>query len=171
MTTTRQARNSHFQRGSAVFTCRSCGRKARDTGDNGQLTLCTECFELSGYTNSLSDRGSLDVADLRTIQGYLDALIDHVGGDKVRAAFPELTQYWADNAPRLLQQAQPTPEALPAPAADAAEWFVWVTGPEAPEYPMLVEAPNSQQARRVAKRIVEKTRTLDGLSFRAEPAV
>ena len=56
--TAKQARNSQFKKGSAVYACRSCGHSTRDTGgDNGDVQLCTLCYDLSGEENSLSDTG------------------------------------------------------------------------------------------------------------------
>ena len=51
--------NSHFARGSAVYGCRCCGRVTRSTGrgDNENVQLCAECFDLAGEENSLSDTG------------------------------------------------------------------------------------------------------------------
>lgn len=53
------SRNSHFARGSGVYACRCCGRSTRSTGrgDNENVSLCAECFDLAGEENSLSDNG------------------------------------------------------------------------------------------------------------------
>ena len=50
---------SRFARGSAVYTCRCCGRNTRSTGrgDNEHAKLCAECYDLAGEENSLSDTG------------------------------------------------------------------------------------------------------------------
>lgn len=50
---------SRFQRFSAVYACRCCDRKTRATGrgDNENVKLCAECFDLGGEENSLSDSG------------------------------------------------------------------------------------------------------------------
>lgn len=38
--------NSHFKKRSAVFKCRNCTRRTRDTnGDNGSVELCEDCNE------------------------------------------------------------------------------------------------------------------------------
>lgn len=56
MTTAKQARHSHFQRGSGVFNCTSCGRSTRvTTQDNDKI--CAECWDLAGEVNCLSDNG------------------------------------------------------------------------------------------------------------------
>ena len=48
---------SHFAKGSAVYTCRICKRLTRQTGDNGPVRLCADCYILAGEENSLSDSG------------------------------------------------------------------------------------------------------------------
>lgn len=40
-----------------VFACRICGRKTRDTGENGSVELCPQCNEACQCENSLSDDG------------------------------------------------------------------------------------------------------------------
>lgn len=51
--------NSHFKRKSAVFECRHCGRRTRDTnGDNGRTGLCEDCYE-----GSMSENGWCDTDD------------------------------------------------------------------------------------------------------------
>jgi hypothetical protein len=57
MTTLKQHRHSHIKRGQGVFQCRCCKRNSRDTGDNGDLQLCPQCYDLAGEENSLSDSG------------------------------------------------------------------------------------------------------------------
>lgn len=53
--------NSHFARGSGVYDCRVCGHKTRSTGrgDNENVLLCADCFDLGGEENHLSDTGEL----------------------------------------------------------------------------------------------------------------
>lgn len=52
---------SRFQKFSAVYACRSCDRNTRATGrgDNENVLMCAECFDLGGNENSLSDSGKL----------------------------------------------------------------------------------------------------------------
>lgn len=48
--------NSYFRRGSGLFACRCCGYKTRNTGgDNADVKLCRECYDLAGEENHLSD--------------------------------------------------------------------------------------------------------------------
>jgi len=50
---------NRFERGSAVYACRTCGRNTRSTGrgDNEGVLLCEECYDLGGEENHLSDNG------------------------------------------------------------------------------------------------------------------
>lgn len=50
---------NRFIRGQAVYTCGCCGRRTRQTGrgDNENVNLCAECFDLAGEENHLSDNG------------------------------------------------------------------------------------------------------------------
>lgn len=52
---------NRFARGSAVYECRCCKRSTRSTGrgDNENVKLCAECYDLAGEENSLSDSGKL----------------------------------------------------------------------------------------------------------------
>lgn len=50
---------NRFAVGSGVFACGCCGRKTRSTGgDNDDLGLCEQCYDLAGYSNSVSDHGA-----------------------------------------------------------------------------------------------------------------
>lgn len=86
MTTYRQARHSHFQHGSGVFQCQCCGRNARDTGDNGQLRLCTECFDLAGEENHISDTGG-ELYHAESARAAMESLRKH--GKNPEALFPD----------------------------------------------------------------------------------
>lgn len=44
-----------FQKGSGCFKCSDCGKMTRDTGDNGSVNLCPDCYELAGWENTHSD--------------------------------------------------------------------------------------------------------------------
>lgn len=47
---------NRFERGSGCFTCESCTRKTRATGgDNDDLKVCAECYEINGIINQISD--------------------------------------------------------------------------------------------------------------------
>lgn len=52
---------NRFTKGSAVYECRCCGYRTRDTGrgDNEMVQLCADCYDLSGEENHLSDNGKL----------------------------------------------------------------------------------------------------------------
>ena len=50
--------NNRFKLGSAVFTCRHCLRKTRDTnGDNGKVEMCEDCHQGCMYENGANDTG------------------------------------------------------------------------------------------------------------------
>jgi len=53
-------KHDKFKRGSGCFSCKSCGRQTRDTGDNGELQLCSECYEMAGIENSIADGNATD---------------------------------------------------------------------------------------------------------------
>lgn len=68
-------RVKRFERGSAVYKCVSCKRATRNTGDEGQLELCYECFELAGLDNQINDSG--EVPSKETKQ-YINELADRL---------------------------------------------------------------------------------------------
>ena len=51
-----------FTKGSGCYVCNSCRRKTRDdgNGDSVGCGLCTECYELAGLENTISDEGATD---------------------------------------------------------------------------------------------------------------
>jgi ribosome-binding protein aMBF1 (putative translation factor) len=51
----RKQQNSRFQRGSGCYTCKSCGKKTRKTGDGAELGLCNRCYEMAGDENAVAD--------------------------------------------------------------------------------------------------------------------
>lgn len=71
---------NRFIRGSAVYVCRSCGRKTRQTGrgDNENTNTCAECFDLGGIENEISDCGS--TPELEAEAAALRAQIVKLGG-------------------------------------------------------------------------------------------
>lgn len=46
---------SRFRKGTGCFTCTLCGKRTRDTGDNGSVEMCPLCDAKSGCENTLSD--------------------------------------------------------------------------------------------------------------------
>lgn len=72
---------SFFARGSAVYTCNCCKRSTRSTGrgDNDNVGLCAECFDLSGEENSLSDTGDLYDSPERVLEMIM--AVKKLGGD------------------------------------------------------------------------------------------
>lgn len=53
------AKRGFVKGGGGVYNCGSCKRATRPTGngDNENVRLCEECFDLAGEENSLSDNG------------------------------------------------------------------------------------------------------------------
>jgi hypothetical protein len=45
----------HFERGTAVFDCEVCKRKARNTSDQYQRRVCSQCNEIGEIENGISD--------------------------------------------------------------------------------------------------------------------
>lgn len=86
------ARNgSSFGYGTPTFTCRTCSRRTRDTGDNGNVELCPDCYEISGSQNGLWDNGSINDWVARDVTARL-ASIAAKGGDmaQVKRHFADL---------------------------------------------------------------------------------
>lgn len=49
---------SHFQSGSGVYTCKSCNKRTRETGEGeSDLGLCKKCYVEAGFENEHSDTG------------------------------------------------------------------------------------------------------------------
>ena len=47
---------NRFQAGSGCYTCKSCGKRTRDTGgDNTDLEMCRECYDRAGDENAVND--------------------------------------------------------------------------------------------------------------------
>ena len=47
---------NRFKKGSGVYTCSCCKQQTRDTsGDAVHCGLCSECYEVAGWVNSVSD--------------------------------------------------------------------------------------------------------------------
>jgi hypothetical protein len=90
MSTARQARNSRFQRGSGVYTCRSCGHDTRDTGGDGSgVRLCDTCYELAGEVNHMSDNGGETYGTHDEVRAML-AYLDKRSAGNAQRVFPEL---------------------------------------------------------------------------------
>lgn len=59
MTLDRKMRdNRRFRSGSSVYTCRSCGKRTRETGNSESYSLlCLYCYDEAGQENTHSDEG------------------------------------------------------------------------------------------------------------------
>ena len=50
-----------FKRGTGCYTCKSCGKRTRETGEGeSSCEMCRRCYDIGGYENSLSDGGHPD---------------------------------------------------------------------------------------------------------------
>lgn len=72
---------ARFGKGSGCFTCAVCKRQTRDTGDNGDLGLCPEDYEIAGMENYISDNEPNDTTSLYAVKILeLQAVIRAKGG-------------------------------------------------------------------------------------------
>ena len=56
--------NRRYAKGSGSYTCVSCGRRTRETGqDESRVELCLSCYEAAGLENEHSDYGHPDFVD------------------------------------------------------------------------------------------------------------
>ncbi len=73
-------KHNRFARYSGCFSCRCCGRKSRETDTNsGAGDICSECFELAGIENAISDAPGPEKAAVRAryyseIANWIDSL-------------------------------------------------------------------------------------------------
>ena len=82
--------NSHFKRGSGMFTCQSCGHNTRHTGGDGaDLKLCSLCYDLAGESNHFSDnQKTYDSAD--NVRAMCAALDKQSGEGTAKREFPDV---------------------------------------------------------------------------------
>ena len=73
-------RTHTFTLGSGCYVCRSCGRKTRDdgNGDSVNTRTCTDCYELAGIENTISDEG--ETTELTALAEYYKSQILKKGG-------------------------------------------------------------------------------------------
>jgi hypothetical protein len=74
---------NRFERGSGMYECRCCTRKTRSTGngDNENVRLCVDCFDLAGYENMVSDGEDLSdayKADIKNLVAFLKTKVSDV---------------------------------------------------------------------------------------------
>ncbi len=88
MARTSAQQNARFQRGSGVYTCRSCGHNTRDTGGDGAGVRCCDiCYELAGEENSISDTGKT-YGSAESVANMLAALDRRNGAGTAQRLFP-----------------------------------------------------------------------------------
>lgn len=112
---------SRFQQGSGCFICRVCKRNTRSTGrgDNEHVTLCEQCFDLSGEVNALSDMGELcSLAGARSSMKFLTAK-----GIDAAKLFPEVAAAIKANDDAHEQQIEEKCGAGAKLAAEQREWL------------------------------------------------
>lgn len=123
------ARNSHFQRGTACFTCNSCGRKSRHTGEQAiGVDLCPQCYDLGGFYNAYQDGGIEGLTPyLSDIKACTDLIISK-GGTLDDEAEELLSIYQKETAMNIetnltatLAPKAPAKKAAPAAKAPAAK--------------------------------------------------
>ena len=148
MQTAKQVRHSSFQHGQGAFACRNCQRKTRDTGDNGQVQMCPECYELAGLENALSDSGEevfKEAGYVAVASEQLASLANHIGIERAEALHPEMAS---------LVHASDTPVEQPITQEAITAYSVAVAGNvkgEAYSELILVNAPAARFARRIAR--------------------
>ena len=86
--------NSSFRRGSDnVFRCSCCGRNTRGITTTDSPT-CSQCWDIAGAENELSDNGELNYTSPKDVIGWLNAAVKHGGNkDKLRKSFETLVKY------------------------------------------------------------------------------
>ena len=77
---------NRMKRGTGIYACNCCTRLTRSTGrgDNDNVGLCAECYDLAGYENMLLDGMTLSDADMAHINEMV-AYITAVGGNADKA--------------------------------------------------------------------------------------
>lgn len=70
--------SNRFTRGTAAYKCRCCSRTTRDTGrgDNDNVGLCAECYDLYGYENMTLDGRELTARDKERVKWLVAVLAD-----------------------------------------------------------------------------------------------
>ena len=105
-------RTTTFTKGSGVYKCGCCGRATRDdgNGDSVILKLCTQCFELGGIDNAITDGD-----DAARHCGMVTDLVKQL--DTLKA--PEAREQWGELLAKVTAAAAPA-----APAAKKAPTVV-----------------------------------------------
>lgn len=73
--------NSQFKRGSGMYVCACCKRNTRATGrgDNENVGICAQCYDLAGYENEIQDGYDLDQRARENIKRLVAEVIE-LGG-------------------------------------------------------------------------------------------
>lgn len=142
-----------FIRGSSVFTCTLCDRRTRLT-DQGNDTLCPQCWELAGIDNSVND-GYQTWEEVRV---ECEALLAHIGshGGNVASAkagfdFLFIAEEKAASFPEILAAAVASAPA-PAAAAGQVEWVATVKDGSTVAFPAPADRKLAKEAFRALGR-------------------
>lgn len=96
-----------FQKGAAVYVCRSCGKRTRAVGDEinsvsvkGDQGLCADCWDLAGYDNARQDN-CLEAASFP----YVVGIFEYLAKNSPKSAAPYFPRARAGGrVQRLIQQ-------------------------------------------------------------------
>lgn len=154
----KNTRNARFQRGTGCFSCRVCGRKSRETGNNGCGDICSQCFDLAGIENTFSDYG-----DEEAYKDYGQEAREHLAALAEKGI--DVNTVWADLIARLDACDAKAQGQAPMTAEEAYDYFQAAppaeTVPSLPKFDMevhramLVENYRNEISR--ATRIVNET--------------
>lgn len=76
-----------FRRGETTYTCRTCQKRTRNTGgDEFQVGLCVNCYDLAGCENYLNDNGELNQFS-RILAGSI-----FISRPELKEKFPEVAE-------------------------------------------------------------------------------
>jgi len=69
-------KHSGFTRGSGRYLCGHCGRSTRDdgNGDSVNVGLCSQCYEVAGIENQISDGNYKDEDEKAKFEAEIEAL-------------------------------------------------------------------------------------------------
>lgn len=107
--------NRFLQGAGGVYTCASCKRQTRDTG-NGEDGICRYCYELAGFENGVSDSGGKATEEGR--QYIAECVKEAVKLYQAITAKGGQYAFWTDLGPAVMEKAgltKPKKDDKPAP--------------------------------------------------------
>lgn len=74
---------NRFAIGSGCYRCRCCDRRTRSTGngDNENVLLCEQCFDLAGYENAVQDGEVLSENEKSNVKTLIERVVALGGRD------------------------------------------------------------------------------------------